>query len=132
MSRIRNSLRGNDRIGGQPATGNSGLPWRLDARLRTHYFADPITGGMNAQRPVARTIAERLAKPLGQSFIVDNQGGGGGIIASQTVARAAPDGHTLLLGYVGTHGTNPAVRKLPYDAINGFIEYPPAQGEPLP
>ncbi|MFS0758052.1 tripartite tricarboxylate transporter substrate-binding protein, partial [Noviherbaspirillum sp. 1P10PC] len=64
---------------------------------------------------VARTIADRLTKPFGQSFIVENQSGGGGVIASQNVTRAAPDGYTLMLGYVGTHGTNPAVRKLPYD-----------------
>ncbi|MDB5838274.1 MAG: hypothetical protein JWQ23_226 [Herminiimonas sp.] len=79
---------------------------------------------------VARTIADRLTKPLGQSFIVDNQSGGGGIIASQAVARAAPDGYTLLLGYVGTHGTNPAVRKLPYDAIKGFTPIAMVGGTP--
>jgi tripartite-type tricarboxylate transporter receptor subunit TctC len=79
---------------------------------------------------VARTIADRLTKPLGQSFIVDNQSGGGGIIASQAVARAAPDGYTLLLGYVGTHGTNPAVRKLPYDAIKGFTPLAMVGGTP--
>ena len=69
---------------------------------------------------VARTVAERLSKALGQSFIVDNQSGGGGSIAAQKVARATPDGYTLMLAYVGTHGTNPAVRKLPYDAIKDF------------
>ncbi len=69
---------------------------------------------------VARTLAERLGKAFGQTFLVDNISGGGGTIASQAVTRAAPDGYTLMLAYVGTHGTNPAVRKLPYDAINGF------------
>ena len=42
------------------------------------------------------------------------------MIASQTVARAAPDGYTLMQGYVATHGTNPATRKVPYDAIKDF------------
>lgn len=79
---------------------------------------------------VARTIADRLTKSLGQTFMVDNQSGGGGIIASQAVARAAPDGYTLLLGYVGTHGTNPAVRKLPYDAIKGFTPVAMIGGTP--
>jgi tripartite-type tricarboxylate transporter receptor subunit TctC len=79
---------------------------------------------------IARTVADRLTKAFGESFIVDNQSGGGGIIASQAVARAAPDGYTLLLGYVGTHGTNPAVRKLPYDAINGFTHIAMVGGTP--
>jgi tripartite-type tricarboxylate transporter receptor subunit TctC len=57
---------------------------------------------------------------IGQPFVVDNQGGGGGVIASQTVARAAPDGYTLMQGYVATHGTNPATRRVPYDAIKDF------------
>lgn len=69
---------------------------------------------------IARSVAERLSKQTGQNFIVENLTGGGGIIASQTTAKASPDGYTLMIGYVGTHGTNPAVRKLPYDAIKDF------------
>jgi tripartite-type tricarboxylate transporter receptor subunit TctC len=52
--------------------------------------------------------------------VVDNMGGGGGSIASQVTAKAPPDGYTIMVSYVGTHGTNPAVRKLPYDAIKDF------------
>src|SRR5438034_5542763 len=63
---------------------------------------------------IGRTVADQLGRSLEQSFIVENVGGGGGTIASQSVARAAPDGYTLMVGYVGTHGTNPAVRKLSY------------------
>jgi tripartite-type tricarboxylate transporter receptor subunit TctC len=66
---------------------------------------------------VARTMADRFTKALGKSFIVENISGGGGVIAAQTVMRAAPDGHTLMLGYVATHATNPATRKVPYDAV---------------
>jgi tripartite-type tricarboxylate transporter receptor subunit TctC len=51
---------------------------------------------------------------------VENIGGGGGSIASQAVAKAPADGYTLMVAYVGTHGTNPAVRRLPYDAIKDF------------
>jgi tripartite-type tricarboxylate transporter receptor subunit TctC len=69
---------------------------------------------------VGRTVADQLGRAMNQSFIVENSAGGGGAIASQAVARAAPDGYTLMVGYVGTHGTNPAVRKLPYDAIRDF------------
>ncbi len=69
---------------------------------------------------VGRTIADRLGRALGQSFIVENVSGGGGSIATRSVAHAAPDGYTLMVGYVGTHGTNPAVRKVPYDAVKDF------------
>ena len=79
---------------------------------------------------VARTIGERIAKGLGQSVVVENQSGGGGVIASQTVARAAPDGYTLMLGYVATHGTSPAVRKLPYDAVKDFTPIAMVAGTP--
>src|SRR5918996_421952 len=58
------------------------------------------------------------SKPV--KIIVPAAAGGGGIIACQTVARAAPDGYTLMVGYVATHGTNPAVRKVPYDPIKDF------------
>jgi tripartite-type tricarboxylate transporter receptor subunit TctC len=79
---------------------------------------------------VARTIADRLGRALGQSIIVDNQSGGGGVVASMSTARAAPDGYTLMVGYVGTHGTNPAVRKLPYDAIKDFTPIAMVGGTP--
>jgi tripartite-type tricarboxylate transporter receptor subunit TctC len=79
---------------------------------------------------VARTIADRLGQVLGQSIIVDNQSGGGGVIGSMATARAAPDGYTLMVGYVGTHGTNPAVRKLPYDAIKDFTPIAMVGGTP--
>lgn len=69
---------------------------------------------------VGRTVTERWGQALKQTFVVDNQSGGGGTIAAQTTARAAPDGYTLMQGYVATHGTSPATRKLPYDAIKDF------------
>jgi len=69
---------------------------------------------------IGRTVADQLGRSMGQSFIVENSSGGGGAIASMTVARAAPDGYTLMVGYVATHGTNPAVRKVPYDPVNDF------------
>ena len=79
---------------------------------------------------VARLVADRLGKVLGQSIIVENMSGGGGIVGSQAAARAAPDGYTLMLGYVGTHGTNPALRKLPYDAIKDFTPIAMVGGTP--
>jgi len=70
---------------------------------------------------IGRTITERWARALGQTIVVENIAGGGGAIACQTTARAAPDGYTLMQGYVATHGTSPATRsKLPYDAVADF------------
>ncbi len=79
---------------------------------------------------VARTIGDRLSKALGQPVVVDNQSGGGGIVGSLATARAAPDGYTLMVAYVGTHGTNPAVRKLPYDAVKDFTPIAMVGGTP--
>ena len=79
----------------------------------------PVSAGGGSDM-VGRTVTERWGNLLKQSFIVDNQGGGGGVIASQATARAAPDGYTLMQGYVATHGTSPATRKLPYDAVKDF------------
>jgi len=95
------------------------------ARSQTGYPSKPIryivpvaTGGGSDM--VGRTVTERWAKVLGQSIVVENQGGGGGVIASQNAVRAAPDGYTLMQGYVATHGTAPATRKLPYDPVRSF------------
>jgi tripartite-type tricarboxylate transporter receptor subunit TctC len=79
---------------------------------------------------VARTIADRLGNALGAPIIVENLSGGGGVVGSMTTARAAPDGYTLMVGYVGTHGTNPAVRKLPYDAVKDFTPIAMVGGTP--
>jgi tripartite-type tricarboxylate transporter receptor subunit TctC len=80
----------------------------------------PVAAGGGSDL-VGRTVTERWGRLLGQSFVVDNIGGGGGAIACQTTAKAAPDGYTLLQGYVATHGTSPATRhNLPYDAVKDF------------
>ena len=79
---------------------------------------------------IGRTIGDQLGRSMGQSFFIENISGGGGTIASQTVARAAPDGYTLMVGYVGTHGTNPAVRKVPYDAVRDFTAIAMVGGTP--
>lgn len=70
---------------------------------------------------VARPLAQLLGEALGQQMLVDNRGGAGGSIGADAVAKAAPDGYTLLVGTVGTHAINPALyRKLPYDAKADF------------
>ncbi|SFQ36207.1 tripartite tricarboxylate transporter substrate binding protein [Variovorax sp. 770b2] len=79
----------------------------------------PVAAGGGSDM-VGRTVTERWGKLLNQTFIVDNQGGGGGVIASQNTARAPADGYTLMQGYVATHGTSPATRQVPYDPVKDF------------
>src|SRR5213075_1972450 len=79
---------------------------------------------------VGRTVGDQLSRALDQSFVIENSAGAGGSIAATAVARAAPDGYTLMVGYVGTHGTNPAVRKLQYDAIRDFTPIAMVGGTP--
>lgn len=70
---------------------------------------------------VARIIAERLSARLGQTFVVEARPGAGGAIAAEAVARAAPDGHTLLIGTATTHAVNPALQtRLPFDPVADF------------
>jgi tripartite-type tricarboxylate transporter receptor subunit TctC len=66
----------------------------------------PPGGGVDA---MARIVGEKLSATLGQQVVVDNRGGGGGNIGTRTVARAAPDGYTLLLGHTGTISINPSL-----------------------
>jgi tripartite-type tricarboxylate transporter receptor subunit TctC len=87
--------------------------------VRPIRYIVPVSAGGGSDM-VGRTVTERWGRVLGQTFVVDNQGGGGGVIASQNTAKAAPDGYTLMQGYVATHGTSPATRKLPYDAVKDF------------
>ncbi|PIT76533.1 tripartite tricarboxylate transporter substrate binding protein [Limnohabitans sp. B9-3] len=82
-------------------------------------FIVPVAAGGGSDM-IGRAVCERLGRVLGQTMVVDNLSGGGGVIASQTTTRAAPDGYTLMQGYVATHGTAPATRKLPYDAVKDF------------
>jgi len=70
---------------------------------------------------VARLLAERMGPFLGQNVIVENRAGAGGVLGADAVAKAAPDGYTLLMGTVSTHGASPAIyKKIPYDAIKDF------------
>ena len=69
----------------------------------------------------ARIIAARMAETFGQSVVVDNRPGAGGNIASDQVAKSAPDGYTLAMGTIGTHAINATLfPKLPYDPVKDF------------
>jgi tripartite-type tricarboxylate transporter receptor subunit TctC len=98
-----------------------GSAWPADA-----YPARPIRlivgfapGGANDL--VARAVATRLGARLGQQVVVENRAGAGGNIATELVARAAPDGYTLLLASVASFAMSPAlIGKVPFDPINDF------------
>ncbi|HWT07571.1 MAG TPA: tripartite tricarboxylate transporter substrate-binding protein, partial [Roseomonas sp.] len=69
----------------------------------------------------ARLVAEAIAPRLGQPVVIENRPGAAGNIGSEAVARAAPDGHTLLMGTSSTHATNVALyRNLPYQPLRDF------------
>ena len=70
---------------------------------------------------LARAMAPELSKAFGQSFIVENRAGAGGNLGSDIVAKSAPDGYTILMGTVGTHGINVALyEKMPFDPVKDF------------
>jgi tripartite-type tricarboxylate transporter receptor subunit TctC len=70
---------------------------------------------------VARIVAKRVSGSMGQPIIIDNKGGAGSILGTDMVAKAEPDGYTLLLGQSGPISINPAVYKsLPYDPVKDF------------
>jgi tripartite-type tricarboxylate transporter receptor subunit TctC len=70
---------------------------------------------------VARAVAIEMEKGLGQPIVIENKGGGGGNLAMQEVARADPDGYTLIIGHVGSLAMNPFMYdKLPYDVDRDF------------
>ena len=70
---------------------------------------------------MARAMAAELQKAFGQAVVVENKAGAGGNIGADFVAKSAPDGYTLLMGTVGTHGINVSLYpKMPYDAVKDF------------
>src|SRR5450756_1414179 len=69
---------------------------------------------------LARLVGQKLSERLGQQFVVDNRAGASGIVATDLVAKAAPDGYTLLLGFVGPLALNPNLEKVPYNPVRDF------------
>ncbi len=89
---------------GVPALGRAQAGWPKQS-IR---FVVPFAPGGTSEI-VARTVAAELTKQLGQTVFVDNKGGGGGIPAMTDVARATPDGYTIILGHVGSLAVNPII-----------------------
>ncbi len=70
---------------------------------------------------LARAIGQQLGQKWGVSVVIENKPGAGGNIGTAQVARAAPDGYTILMGTIGTHAINPSLYKdMPYDAVKDF------------
>jgi tripartite-type tricarboxylate transporter receptor subunit TctC len=84
-------------------------------------FVVPFAPGGTSEI-VARAVAQQLTAQLGQTVFVDNKGGGAGIPAMQEVAKAAPDGHTIILGHVGVLAVNPIIfPNQPFDVNRDFV-----------
>ncbi|MGZ9006395.1 MAG: tripartite tricarboxylate transporter substrate binding protein [Burkholderiales bacterium] len=80
---------------------------------------------------LGRLLAQKLTASMGQQFVVENRSGSGGVIGSEYVARAAPDGYTLLMAY-GSHVVNPTLYpKLTYDTVNDFSPITQVAVQPL-
>ncbi len=102
------------------------FPPRASAAATDNYPQRPIRlvvpvppGG--AGDFTGRLIGSKLAESLGQNVVVENRGGAAGVIATEFVSKATPDGYTLLLSSSTTHGISPVLyRKLPYDALKDF------------
>jgi tripartite-type tricarboxylate transporter receptor subunit TctC len=99
---------------------------RAPRRANLGAIPDPADPPRRAGRPgrgtdiVTRSVAPALQDNLGQTVVIENRGGAGGVIGSDLVAKAAPDGYTLLMAYV-SHATNPTLNKtLPYDTLRDF------------
>jgi tripartite-type tricarboxylate transporter receptor subunit TctC len=76
----------------------------------------PAGGGVDI---LSRAIGQRLAENLGVAVVVDNRPGASAVIGTELLAKSAPDGHTLMMGY-SAHATNPLLYKLAYDTVKDF------------
>ncbi|MBU4609550.1 tripartite tricarboxylate transporter substrate binding protein [Achromobacter sp. GG226] len=98
--------------------GASAAASEYPSRLTTLVVPFPPGGSTDV---LARQLAERLSKASGQPVVVENKAGAGGTVGSQAVARAAPDGYTLVMGVTGSHSVSYSLyEKPPYDPVKDF------------
>lgn len=80
----------------------------------------PFTPG-GGNDTIARAVGKKVSESLGTPVIIENRPGANGIIGTELVAKSKPDGYTLLMANIGSHGVNPSLyKRLPYDAIRDF------------
>lgn len=96
---------------------------------KTVHVVNTFTPGTSTDI-VGRVVMQKVAEFWGQPVVTENRAGGGGSIGSNIVAKAAPDGYTLLVNS-SAHAVNPAIyAKLPYDTLKDFIDIAPFAGQP--
>src|SRR3954469_9253637 len=99
-----------------PAAGALAQPWPA----KPVRVIVPFAPGGTADT-LGRLMAKKLGKSFGEGFVVENRPGAGGALGSELVARAAPDGYTLLVSGVASHAVAPALRSgTPYDPLRDF------------
>lgn len=101
-------------------TGTGALPAHAQSWPEKGITIVVPTAAGGANDAMARIIGQGLSARLGKPVVVENRAGANGAIASEFVARAAPDGYTIMFGYIATHGINPALQKLKYDPVADF------------
>lgn len=107
-------------VAGAAAIGLTAGASAQDFPSKSLKFVVPFAAG-SATDSLARIVGEHLSKSLGRPVVVENLPGASGVIAAQNVARAEPDGHTVLITTNTTHGANQSLLKnVPYDAVNSF------------
>jgi tripartite-type tricarboxylate transporter receptor subunit TctC len=101
-----------------------------DYPVRPVRLLVPFPAG-GATDVLARAIGQKLGEAFGHQFVIDNRGGASGVIATDIVAKAAPDGYTLILGTASTQAINPAVTRVPFDPVRDFTPVAMIAAAPL-
>ena len=112
------------------AVSSTAIAQQYPSKPVTVYVGYPPGGSTDLS---TRIVADKLGRALGQAFVVVNKPGAAGNIALAQVAKAPPDGYTLVHGYVGTMSINPSLYgpKLPYDPVKDFVAIAPVASVPM-